>query len=92
MANRDEVFRAIDSERIYQTKWDKCESDGKHELGAWILFMQDYLAEARVLITRGATEKTALDTLHTIREVIALGVACMEQHGAPTRRDEEDGN
>jgi hypothetical protein len=81
MPSREDVYDAIDSERYYQMqRWGQ---NNPHEIGAWILFMEDYLAEARHLVSRNSPEEIALDT---IRKVTALGVACMEQHGAPLRK------
>ncbi len=85
MTPRSEVYKALDGERDYQKKWQKCESEGMHELAAYILFMEDYLAEARNQITRGADELSGSKVLVSIRKVTALGVAAMEQHGAPLR-------
>ena len=50
MSTREEVYTAIDGERAYQMKWEDAESRGKHETGAFILFMEHYLQEARRLV------------------------------------------
>ncbi len=93
-ATRREVYAAIDGERAYQTKWDTTESQGLHEPAAFILFMEHYLAHARMLestIENGnnGTDRegkpTGEGSLDFVRKVTALGVACMEQHGAPER-------
>ncbi len=83
--SREEVYAAIDSEREYQKKWDTAESSGKHEAAAWILFMEQYLQEAREIESKAAAEDVRGKVLSKIRCVAALGVACMEQHGAPKR-------
>jgi hypothetical protein len=76
---RQDVYAAIDSERAYQQdKW----GDNPHEFDAWILYMEDYLEEARRLASRSNDIGPALAA---IRKVTALGVVCMEQHGAPQR-------
>ncbi len=46
-AVRADVYKAIDGERTYQEKWEDAESKGVHETGAFILFMEHYLQEAR---------------------------------------------
>ncbi len=84
-ATREEVYEAIDSERDYQRKWDTAESGGKHEVAAWILFMEHYLQQAREIESTAAAEDVREKVLGKIRCVVALGVACMEQHGAPHR-------
>lgn len=81
MASRKEVYDAIDSERDYQERrWGT--AGRSHEIASWITYMQDYLNEARNLASRNSPETIALDT---IRKVVALGVRCMEEHGAPKR-------
>lgn len=85
---REAAYAAIDSERYYQDgRWNPSttSSGGKHEVGAWLLFMQDYLEEARHQISRGADPAASLAALNTIRKITAMGVACMEDHGAPKR-------
>ncbi len=89
-ASRHMVYEAIDGERTYQTKWDTAESKGEHETGAFILFMEEYLSEARrlesTLESGGNTpEHDGEGSLDFVRKVTALGVACMEQNGAPRR-------
>jgi len=85
MTTREEVYAAIDGEREYQCKWETSDSKGLHEVGAFILFMEDYLHEARHQLSRAADPEASQAALSTPRKVIALDVACMEQHGAPER-------
>lgn len=89
MATREEVYEAIDGERTYQTKWNTAESRGKHEVGAFILFMEEYLSQARRLESTldggGNAPSDCEGSLDFVRKVTALGVACMEQNGAPKR-------
>lgn len=90
---RADVYKAIDGERTYQDKWEDAESRGKHETGAFILFMEHYLKEARRLestLESGGNginfrEQGVEGSLDFVRKVTALGVACMEQNGAPER-------
>jgi hypothetical protein len=91
---RADVYKAIDGEREYQQKWEDAESKGKHETGAFILFMEHYLKEARRLestLENGGNGVVSLvggrqeGSLDFVRKVTALGVACMEQNGAPER-------
>lgn len=77
--NREHVYEAIDSERDYQ---DRRWPGHTHSIPDYILFMEDYLAEARHMVSRSNNEASALDT---IRKVAALAVVCMEEHGAPVR-------
>ncbi len=99
---RADVYKAIDGERAYQDKWEDADSRGKHETGAFILFMEHYLQEARRLestLENGgngvpASHHLGRDvrpegSLDFVRKVTALGVACMEQNGAPEREGQE---
>lgn len=88
---RDMVYEAIDGERDYQgSVWnaDTTSSGGQHETAAFILYMEEYLARARELsatLAEGATNENGEEALDFVRKVTALGVACMEQNGAPRR-------
>ena len=87
---RSTVYSAIDNERNYQDRlWnpETTPSGGQHPVGSWLTFMRSYLREAEEQISRGADPEASHASLHTIRKITAMGVACMEQHGAP-RRDE----
>jgi hypothetical protein len=84
MATRQEVYEALDTEREYQERrWGGEDQNRKHEVASWILYMQEYLTEAIHTASRSGDETLALDS---IRKVTALGVACMEVHGAPHRK------
>lgn len=81
-ATRDEVYDALDGERAYQeSRWQGEE----HELGSYILYMEDYMAELKHLIARNAWERVQDKAMGIMRKVTALGVASMEQHGVPPR-------
>lgn len=87
---RAEVYEAIDSERDYQDdRWnaDTTSSEGRHTASEYILYMEHYLQEARRLASTTAEDnRTVLDF---VRKVTALGVACMEDNGAPFRLEPE---
>ncbi len=91
MVTREQVYEAIDGERDYQgSRWnaDTTSSEGQHEVAAFILYMEEYLARARELASTLAdneTNENGEEGLDFVRKVTALGVACMEQHGAPKR-------
>ena len=79
---RPEVYDIINGERNYQErKWGTVEQH-PHEVGGWILLMEKVLSDARREWTNSRGDDRALDEL---RKVVALGVACMEQHGAVPR-------
>lgn len=81
MASRDEVFSVLDGERKYQLdKWGPA-ADEKM-IASYIAYMQHHLNQALALASTTSPETVSLDQ---IRKVTALGVACMEQWGAPKR-------
>ncbi len=92
-ATRSQVYIALNSERDYQDKkfggGDTYHSSIDRTLDEFILYIQQYAAEAGALSTHG----DEIAALHHIRKVGALCVGCMEEHGAPQRegfaREEE---
>jgi hypothetical protein len=89
-ATRSEVYAAIDSERDYQnmrmTRDGSTSSEAHpHEHESFLLYMEHYLHLAREKASMTWGPQAALDTMEVVRKVVALGVACMEAHGAPQR-------
>lgn len=90
MPSREQVFQAINTERAYQDKWDNARKeqginsymDKDKPVETWILWMEEYMHEAR---TRATAQFDKTSALSNIRKVAALAVACMEYHGAPER-------
>jgi hypothetical protein len=91
MPTREQVYKAIDSEREYQNYWDnkrlngndnETQMDKDKPVECWVLWMEEYIKKAREEATGDCTKERAL---HQIRKVAALGVACMESLGAPER-------
>ena len=85
MATREEVYIALDGERAYQRKWEKSESEGKHSFEEWFTYMEDYIDEAQHILSREMKQDADLRVQNIMRKVTALGVAAMEQLGAPRR-------
>ena len=88
---RAEVYKWVDGERDYQdSRWNlqTTESHGVHSYEEWIMYMEDYLAEAKHALSREARQDTNFKVGNIIRKVTAMGVACMEQNGAPSRAEE----
>ena len=86
MATREEVYAAIDSERDYQdSRWnaDTTPSEGRHTASEFILYMEHYLMRAREIAATSAEGNP--EVLDWVRKVTTLGVACLEQNGAPHR-------
>ena len=84
--NRESVFDAIDDERDFQDqKWGTIE-DHPHEVGGWLTIMRSLLLKAEMEWTGSRGDAGALEE---IRKVVAVGVACMEQHGVQPRKQEQ---
>jgi hypothetical protein len=79
---RDKAYIAIDTERAYQMrKWGTVK-ERPHEVGAWLTLMRVHLNDAEQAWANSSGDHNALNEL---RKVLALGVACAEQHGLPCR-------
>ena len=79
---KNEIFDAIQDERNYQTtKWGNIK-EHPHTVMEWIAIMEGELQEAKQAWLKGTGDKEALGEL---LQVVAVGVACVEQHGVVTR-------
>jgi len=88
MATRAEVYEAIDSERRYQDmRWNASTTttEGNHNVTEFLVYMRDYVEEALHYLSRNADPEATKFALNSVRKVATLGVACMEQNGAPQR-------
>lgn len=89
MTSRGEVYSAIDGERAYQAERWNCNTSsccGKHSVTEFLVYIKDYVDEALHIATRVADPEASQKELDIVRKIAALGVACMEQHGAPVRK------
>jgi hypothetical protein len=85
---RKQVYKLIDGERKYQdTKWNETTttSKGIHTIEEWITYMEDYLSEAKHIVSREARQTADPKAMDIIRKVTAMGVAAMEQIDTPAR-------
>lgn len=86
MIQRADVYSVIDGERAYQDSLSSTsETDGHHTVPEFILYMEDYIAEARSVASRTWGPEAKIKALDIVRKVTALGVACMEQNGIVRR-------
>jgi hypothetical protein len=77
-----DVMSAIHDERVFQNrKWGTIEQH-PHEVGGWLTIMRKLLTDAEAEWAGKSGDIGALDEL---RKVVAVGIACMEQHGAIPR-------
>lgn len=72
------VFEAIASERGYQDRKWGTPAEHPHELGGWLVLMEVHLRRAQEAWASAGNDVAALKAL---RKVLAVGVACGEQHG-----------
>lgn len=85
---RAEVYAAIDSEREYQARiWnsDTTTTGGLHSVTEFLVYIQDYTAEAMHMMCREADQVCTPKALNSMRKIAALAVSCMEQHGVKPR-------
>ena len=77
-----DVLSAIHDERVFQNrKWGTIE-EHPHEVGGYLTLMRKLLTEAEFA---WASQRGDLGALDDLRKVVAVGIACMEQHGAIPR-------
>ena len=86
MTIKQTVLTAISEERIFQDrKWGNIDLN-PYEVGSCLLIMETCLHKAKLAYSSQKGDEGALDE---IRKAVAVGVACMEQHG-PVFRDPID--
>lgn len=83
---REQAYKALDSERDYQDaqRGNAKRHEGMPQMtpGEFLLCMEKCLADARAAWYAPNGGVACLDH---VRKVSALGVNCMENHGAPER-------
>lgn len=87
-ATRRFVYAAIDTERDYQSKkWtpETTTSNGQHSFEEWFMYIEDYVNEAKHILSREKKKDADEKAAHIMRKVAALAVAAMEQLGVPLR-------
>jgi hypothetical protein len=76
------VLSAVHDERVFQNrKWGTIEQH-PHEVGGYLTIMRKLLTDAEAAWSSSRGDTAALEE---IRKVVAVGIACMEQHGVPQR-------
>lgn len=84
-STRENVFAVISGERDYQQrKWGPTTDDKR--ISSYLLYMQHHMNRA-IEIAATVKDDGGEEALAYIRKVTTLGVACMEQHGAPPRTE-----
>jgi hypothetical protein len=84
---RGNVYDAIDSERDFQDrKWGTIEQH-PHEVAGWLTLIRQHLRDSEEAWSGGSSDYVALQE---IRKILAIGVACAEQHGIQTRSRQQE--
>ena len=73
-----EVLNAVHDERVFQNRQWGTINQHPHEVGGYITLMRKLLTDAE---QAWSTERGDVGALDEIRKVVAVGIACMEQHG-----------
>ena len=85
---RDEVYKLIDGERAYQDRrWndETTSSGGMHTMEEWFVYIEDYVNEAKHILSRNPRQVADPLAQSIMRKVASMAVCAMEQHGAPAR-------
>lgn len=81
-ATEAETSACVESERSYQQERFPGHS---HDVLGWLGIMSKCLHDA---YSRHTTDRSSDAVLHEVRQVVAVGFACLQEHGAPKRGDE----
>ena len=86
LAQQHTVAVVLDERKYQDNKWGPLKKR-PHEVGTWLVIMDQLLEKAKRNYVGNNNDTSALDE---IRQVVAVGFACMEQHGCPTRKIKDD--
>ena len=76
------TLNAVHDERVYQNRKWGTPTEHPHEVGGYLTIMRKLLADAEVA---WATNRGDIGALDEVRKVVAVGIACREQHGPVPR-------
>jgi hypothetical protein len=83
---REEVYAVIDGERDYQDSLaSTSETNGIHTVAEWALYIDQYSADLKRVLSKTWGPNATLQGLDIIRKITAMGVACQEQNGVVHR-------
>ena len=86
---RQDVYKLIDGERAYQDRKQILEnmtSDGTHSIEEWLVHIEDYVNEAKHLLSRNAKQNTDKPVMDIFRKIAGMAVYAMEQHETLPRK------
>jgi hypothetical protein len=76
--NQQSVFEVIASERDYQDQKWGTPAEHPHDVGGYLTLIDVHLQRAK---NAWATSNSDAAALESLRKLLAIGVACAEQHG-----------
>jgi hypothetical protein len=85
---REQVYKAIDTEREYQNMmWNESTtaSKGQHSPEEWYMYMEDYINQAKHILSRENVQSSYPKAMDIMRKVASMAVCAMEQHGVKER-------
>jgi hypothetical protein len=86
MPTRQEVYKAINTERAYQDNVVDTDPQrrglAEHSVGDFLTLMASYLRKAQDDWCQNPGVRASL---HQVRKIAGIAVKCMEEHGAPKR-------
>jgi hypothetical protein len=85
---REEVFQLINGEREYQnSRWNESTtaSKGIHSPEEWFMYIEDYITEAKHILSRENVQSAYPKAMSIMRKVAAMTVCAMEQIDTPER-------
>lgn len=83
-----QVFDRIETELAYLLKkWNEntTVSNNQHSVEEWLMYVEDYLNEAKHILSREARQTANPKALDNCRKMAAMLVVCMQQHGVNYR-------
>lgn len=78
----EQILEVIRRERVYQdAKWGSIR-ENPHPVMVWLDLMAEEWAESK----QAALQRDEVEALREVVQLVAVGLACLEQHGAVPRK------
>ncbi len=79
---REDVYKLIDGERNYQnSRWNEQTTISKniHSPEEWFMYIEDYVNEAKHILSREVRQEADPKSMAIMRKVAAMAVCAMEE-------------
>ena len=86
---REDVYKLIDGERNYQdSRWNSNTTTSYeiHSVKEWMMFIEDYVNEAKHILSREPKQVADIKGMNIMRKMAAMAVCAMEQHETLPRK------